>query len=80
MTKVIHGVVHGKIIELIEDLGMSDGQEVELSGRAVSERTERGEAIRRSAGALADDPHWDAIMDEIQQARKQERRPQMEAE
>jgi hypothetical protein len=30
MTRVVHGVVHGKTIEVIEDLGMSDGQAVEL--------------------------------------------------
>jgi len=28
------------------------------------------------AGALADDPYWDTIMEEIDQARKVERRPQ----
>jgi hypothetical protein len=26
----LHGIVHGKIIEVTEDLGMSDGQAVEL--------------------------------------------------
>jgi hypothetical protein len=30
MTKVLHGIVHGKIIEVAEDLGMLDGQAVEL--------------------------------------------------
>jgi hypothetical protein len=30
MTRVLHGIVHGKIIEVTEDLGMSDGQAVEL--------------------------------------------------
>ena len=30
--------------------------------------------------ALADDTEWDAIVEEIYQARKQERRPQLEDE
>ena len=30
MTKVVHGIVHGKTIEVTEDLGMSDGQAVEV--------------------------------------------------
>ncbi len=30
MTRVVHGVVHGKTIEVSEDLGMLDGQAVEL--------------------------------------------------
>jgi hypothetical protein len=30
MTKVLRGVVHGKTIEVAEDLGMLDGQAVDL--------------------------------------------------
>jgi hypothetical protein len=30
MTRVVHGVVRGKTIEVSEDLGMLDGQAVEL--------------------------------------------------
>ena len=30
MTKLMHGIVHGKTIELSEDLGLSDGQSVDL--------------------------------------------------
>jgi hypothetical protein len=30
MTKTIHGKVHGKTIELAEDLGVPDGQEVKF--------------------------------------------------
>lgn len=30
MTKVLRGIVHGKTIEVTEDLGMSDGQAVDL--------------------------------------------------
>ena len=30
MTKTLHGKVHGRTIELDEDLGVVDGQEVEI--------------------------------------------------
>lgn len=46
MTKLMHGIVHGKTIELSEDLGLSDGQAVELIVMpAASSETSR-EAIR----------------------------------
>ena len=35
MTKTIHGKVHGKTIELAEDLGVPDGQEVEVQVTVV---------------------------------------------
>ncbi len=31
MTKLMHGIVHGKTIEVNEELGLSDGQAVDLS-------------------------------------------------
>jgi hypothetical protein len=76
MIKTLHGKVHGKTIELDEDLGVAEGQEVEVQVKIVETTRKWGEGILRTAGALADDPHWDAIMDEVHQARKTERRPQ----
>ncbi len=35
MTKTLHGKVHGRTIELDEDLGVVDGQEVEIQVRIV---------------------------------------------
>ncbi|HJT76433.1 MAG TPA: hypothetical protein VJ739_04455 [Gemmataceae bacterium] len=35
MTKVLHGRVRGKTIELDEDLGMTEGQEVEVRVRLI---------------------------------------------
>ena len=77
MTKAIHGRVHGKTIELDEDLGVAEGQEVEVRVKVIPNKTARqpGEGFLRTEGALADDTEWDAIMAEIQQARKLERRP-----
>ena len=76
MTKVIQGRVHGRTIELTEDLGLAEGQEVEVSVRSLSASSARkpGEGLLRTEGALADDPHWDAIMAEVHRARKLERR------
>lgn len=76
MTRTIHGKVHGRTIEVNEDLGLNDGQEVELQLRVLAETPRKpGEGFLRTEGALADDTEWDAIMDEIHQARKVERRP-----
>ncbi|MHB8898623.1 MAG: hypothetical protein ACYC6Y_07740 [Thermoguttaceae bacterium] len=78
MTKTFHGIVRGRTIELNEDLDADDGQEVEITVRTLLPATTRrpGEGLLRTEGALADDPEWDSIMDEIYQARKLERRPQ----
>jgi hypothetical protein len=76
MTKTLHGKVHGKIIELDEDPGVAEGQEVEVQMKVVPQATPKtGEGFLRTEGALADDEEWDAIMDEIHKARKLERRP-----
>jgi hypothetical protein len=80
MTKTTHGKVHGKIIELDEDLGVAEGQEVEVQVRIVEPARKWGEGILRTAGALADDSEWDTIMDQIYQDRKVERRPQVDDE
>ena len=76
MTKVIHGKIRGRTIQLTEDLGFTEGQEVEVSVRAVpmSSTQEPGAGLLRSEGALADDPYWDAIMEEIYQERKKDAR------
>jgi hypothetical protein len=76
MTKTVHGTIHGKLIQLHEDLGIAEGQEVEIQVKTVEPPRKWGDGIVRTAGALADDPHWDAIMEEVHRARKIERRPQ----
>jgi hypothetical protein len=78
MTKTLHGKVHGKIIELDEDLGVAEGQEVEVQVKVILKSARKpGEGFLRTEGALADDEEWDAIMEEIHKARKVERRPQI---
>jgi hypothetical protein len=75
MTKVIHGKINGRTIELTEDLGLPPGEDVEVQVRTIATAHNWGEGLKRCAGALADDPEWDAIMEEIYRARKLERRP-----
>ncbi len=78
MTKTFHGRICGRTIELDEDPGIADGQEVIVQVKIVSVPSRKtGDGILRTAGALADDTEWDAIMEEIYRARKLERRPQV---
>lgn len=78
MTKTIYGKVHGKMIELDEDLGVAEGQEVEIQVKVITKTSQKtGEGFLRTEGALADDEEWDGIMDEIYKARKLDRRPQI---
>ncbi len=80
MIKQVQGVIHGRTIELTEDLGVEDGQQVMITIQTVPSSRPWGEGILRTAGALADDPEWDVIMEKIYQDRKLNRRPQMEDE
>jgi hypothetical protein len=78
MSRTVHGKIHGKTIELDEDPGLAEGQDVQIILKVVRTQRAWGEGILRTAGALADDPYWDDIMEEIYQDRKRDRRPQME--
>jgi hypothetical protein len=73
----MHGKIHGRTIELDEDAGASEGQEVEVQVTFLQQSAEWGEGIRRSAGGWADFPEMDTIMEDIYQARKLERRSQI---
>ena len=79
MTKTIRGKVRGKTIELVEELGVPEGQEVEIVVRTVSsiKATRTGEGFLLTEGALADDPYWDAIMEEVHQERKNDSRREL---
>ena len=76
MIKKVHGVVRGKTIELDEDLGVAEGQQVEVEVTVVEPARKWGEGILRSAGALADE--WtdedDRILAEIHEERKRDTR------
>ena len=76
MAHIIHGVVHGKTIELAQESGVPDGQEVEVVIRpitAVPGSEPWGEGLRRSAGALAGIAGLDEDMEQILSQRKTDR-------
>lgn len=79
MIKTIHGKVHGKTIQLDEDLGVADGQDVEVQVKIIPPTKQWGEGLRRCAGALAND--WteedDRILNEIYQERKRDNRKEI---
>ncbi|HVC93092.1 MAG TPA: hypothetical protein VND64_05345, partial [Pirellulales bacterium] len=62
------------------DLGVVEGQEVEVQVKLIQPSRKWGDGILRSAGGWADYPEMDTIMEEIHQDRKLERRPQMNDE
>src|SRR5207248_2063790 len=60
MKTAVRGVIHGKVIELEEESGLPDGQEVSVTLEPFSPATsptspEARAALRRAAGAWADD-------------------------
>ena len=79
MSKIVHGVVHGKTIELADELGVPERQEVEITVRIVPsiKAARTGEGLLLTEGALADDPYWDAIMEEVRQERKSDSRREL---
>jgi hypothetical protein len=74
--QTIKGTVHGRTIELLEDTGLIDGQEVEVFVQIVPNGKSRtpGEGLLRTEGALAGDPYWDEIMETIHRERKTDMR------
>jgi len=80
MIRRVLGVVHGKTIEVEEDLGLSDGDKVQMTiERPDVAKPKWGEGLRRCAGALADD--WtdddDLILRKINQDRRSDSRSEM---
>lgn len=70
----ITGVIHGDTIKLDSTPGIVDGARVEVVIRETTRRREPHPDFLAAAGALADYPEWDEIMDEIQ-ARRRVSRP-----
>jgi hypothetical protein len=73
LVKTTHGTVHGRTIELDEDLGLAEGQAVEIQVKVIPQPTQWGDGLRRCAGALANE--WteedDRILEGIHRDRKQ---------
>jgi hypothetical protein len=79
MTKTMHGVIHGRMIELDQDPGVAEGQQVEITIKSIPSQKVWGEGLRRCAGALADE--WtdedDQILEEIHRQRKLDTRKEI---
>jgi len=74
MTITVRGVMHGRTIELDEDLGVAEGQKVEVQVKLFQTAPKWGEGILRSAGGWADYPEMDVIMEKVHQNRKSDDR------
>ena len=77
MTKTMHGKAHGRTIELDEDLGVPDGQEVRVTVEPVPPpgQLPPGEGLRRAFGAWASDAEdLDRFLDWNREQRKVGRR------
>jgi hypothetical protein len=65
--KVLRGVDHGNVIELVDEAGIPDGEQVEVTVRCLGpQEMQPGLGFLRTEGALADDSEWDRIMEEVQ--------------
>jgi hypothetical protein len=72
LPAVIRGTVHGKTIELENELGLPEGQAVSLF---VHPTGAPGDGIRQSAGAWAEDAQeLDAWLSQLRASRQQDRR------
>jgi hypothetical protein len=74
VNHILHGVIRGRTIELAEDAGLPDGQQVEVVVRAPAKAVEDTSWVARTAGALADDPAAMEDLEQILAERKLERR------
>ena len=70
MTRIIHGKVQGRTIELDEDPGVPNGEEVEVTVTRSRPKPPWGEGIKRSAGAAASIAEFDAVFEQIERDRK----------
>ena len=73
MDRTTRGIVRGKTIELAEDLGTADGDQVEVIVRVAHGGKSWGDGIRRSAGGWVDYPEIDAALEEIRAERQADR-------
>ncbi|HEV3259987.1 MAG TPA: hypothetical protein VG013_24175 [Gemmataceae bacterium] len=56
MTKTLRGVIHGRTIQLDEDLGVAEGEEVEVQVKVLPKTPRKpGDGFLRTEGALAAD-------------------------
>lgn len=75
MKTITRGIVHGKTIELPQETGLPEGQEVTVTLETARSNESAVEALRRSAGGWADDAQeLDKYLEWNRQQRKASRR------
>ncbi|MCI0685130.1 MAG: hypothetical protein L0Y71_23780 [Gemmataceae bacterium] len=74
---MLHGIIHGRTIELQQDSGLPDGQKVVVTVQALPDasRLSPGEGLRRAFGGWAEDgDELDRYLEWNRQQRKMNRR------
>lgn len=75
MKTMMRGIIHGKIIELPQETGLPEGQEVTVTLETIAEQSAPGDGIRDSAGGWAEDAEeLDEFLEWNRQQRKATRR------
>lgn len=75
MKTTTRGIIHGKTVELPEETGWPDGQEVTVTLETAGSIEAATEALRRSAGGWAEDAEeLDKYLEWNRQQRKASRR------
>ncbi len=80
MKMIRQGTVHGNMIQITEELGLRDGQMVEVQVRVIdNSSTLTGEGWRRCAGRLANEwtPEDDQILEALRNERHQDQRREL---
>lgn len=72
MIQKVEGIVRGKSIEIAEELGLQDGERVELTVERVARGTDPARRnVKRSAGISAEDEQeFDDIFEQLERERK----------
>jgi hypothetical protein len=74
-STILRGIVHGKTIELDQELGLPEGQSVEVTVQPVSAPNAPGEGLQRAFGGWSEDAdELDEFLDWNRNQRKQPRR------
>ncbi len=75
-SQVHRGIVHGRTIQLDDEIGLPDGQEVTVTVEPVKVgELAPGEGLRRAFGAWADEAgELDEFLKEIRHSRQRPRR------
>jgi hypothetical protein len=75
VMQIVRGVICGKTIELADDTGLADGQEVAVTVQPIVRQLPPGEGLRRSAGAWQESAEdLDNYLEWNRQQRKASRR------